>query len=168
MKAEVEVCTCCGLEAPVVAGPVDPYGASSASCWAMFAGILPEDASALVVDTYMAQHPGLSTDAGRRSVIVHLVGLWWALERGIPPHRRVRMLGLVFPDKRTPPPVLHPVPDLCGIHVGHLAEATPHARVAQAEAWAWFVWRAWRESHPTVIRLGEAALRREGERALRV
>ena len=41
------------------------------------------EAHRLVVDAYMAQHPGFSTASGRRSVAVHLVALLCVLERGL-------------------------------------------------------------------------------------
>jgi hypothetical protein len=114
----------------------------------------------LTVDAYMAQHPGFGSAAGRRSVLVHLVGLWLTLERGMAPSEVGPLLGRVFPDKRAAPPEVRAIPALSGINVTHVLGAEPEAHDARVEAWARFVWDAWQSQHALVRELAEAAMLR--------
>jgi hypothetical protein len=163
-----ETCPSCGYTAPAEGsggGPVDPYGASSPSCWAAFGRLQLAGLSQLALDAYMAQHPGLKTVGGRRSVLTHLVGLWWVLDRGVPAARVASLFAALFPDKREAPPAVGPLPVLVGRHVGDALDAPAGERAARTEEWARFVWSAWSALHPQVRLLGEAALRRsEGVR----
>jgi len=156
----------CGLVAPRVAGEIDPYGAATPACWAAFGRLLAGDYSAwqprrhrLTVDAYMAQHPGFSSAGGRRSVLVHLVGLFLTLERGAAPSEAGPILGLVFPDKRAAPPEVTPIPALAGLNVAQVLEANPEEQEKRVEAWARFVWGAWQPHHALVVGLAEAALK---------
>jgi len=165
MAAGEERCVC-GLVAPRTTGDVDPYGGATPACWAAFGALLAGDYSAwqprrhrLTVDAYMAQHPGYGSAGGRRSVLVHLVGLWLTLERGVPPQEAGPILGLVFPDKGTAPPEARPVPDLAGLNVAQVLDARPEEQEARVEAWARFVWGAWQPHHALVLRLADAALK---------
>lgn len=52
----------------------------------------------VVVDTYMAQHPGDGRDRrDRQLVFVHLLGLYSVLEQQVPPLRVTRLLGPAVP-----------------------------------------------------------------------
>ena len=65
----------------------------------------------LIVDTYMAQHPGYSTAAGRRSVAAHLVGLYCMLEMSdLGKVEYADQLHLVWPEHLldSPPPIQLP------------------------------------------------------------
>jgi uncharacterized protein DUF5946 len=147
-------------------GAVDPYGASTPSCWAAFNELLAGDFAdwqpirhRLTVDAYMAQHPNFATPSGRRSVLTHLVGLHAALELELAPQAIGKLLGSVFPDKSDRDvPALEPVPDLTAITAEHVVSATSaedHER--RNRAWATSVWRAWERHHPTVRALAEQA-----------
>src|SRR4051812_10059612 len=125
MSGDQETCACCGFSAPRIDGPTgtvtDPYGAATPSCWAAFGRLLEGDYSEwqparhrLTVDAYMAQHPSVTSFAGRRSVLAHLVGLWLTLDRKMAPAQVGPILGQVFPDKRLAPPELAPIPPLSG------------------------------------------------------
>lgn len=155
-----ETCRCCGFSAHPVAGLTDPYGAATPSCWAAFGRLHVVGLSQLAVDSYMAQHPALSTAGGKRSVLTHLVGLKLALERGLAPRRIQILLGFVFPDKRIAPPDVVPVPVLAGVGVADVLDATQEERGAKTDVWARFVWSAWSAQHPIVATLSEAALKR--------
>ncbi len=166
MTAGGERCVC-GLVAPPVTGAVDPYGASTPACWAAFGQLLAADDSGwqphrhrLTVDAYMAQHPGFGSPGGRRSALIHLVGLWLALERQVPAGQVRPILGLVFPDKQAVPPEVVPIPALSGLNVASVLDAAPEAHEARVEAWARFVWGAWRPHHELVVRLAGEALER--------
>jgi len=158
VKPASESCPGCGLTAPVVAGPVDPYAGASPACWAIFGQVTLRDygefqypdAHRLIVDAYMSQHPGFGTPAGRRSVAVHLVGLLLVLERGATGKGVGDILARVFPDKRDIAP-LEPVPWLGEITVASMLDApdlASHSR--RARLWAEAVWRAWAPVHERI------------------
>jgi len=105
-------CPSCGADVPEVDGPVHAYVASSPGCWRAFGEIQADEAlrfgyppaHRLVVDAYMAQHPGDGRDRrDRQSVFVHLAGLCAVLEEGAPPRlatdclRRVLRAHTDFP-----------------------------------------------------------------------
>lgn len=155
-----QICPSCGLTSEPFDGPVDPYNASSPSCWETFGRLHLAGTSQMSVDTYMAQHPGLSTPAGRRSVLTHLVGLHLALRDQESAVRIRHMLGAVFPDKTLDVPELTDAPDLRGPTVADVVGAEASARHAREMEWARFVWDAWLSQHQRVLELAELARRR--------
>jgi uncharacterized protein DUF5946 len=150
-------CPGCGVVG-AADGPTDPYGGASPACWALFLEVTAREYGALrypavhrlVVDAYMAQHPGYATPAGRRSVVVHLVGLCLTLERDLDDAHVRRIMGSVFPGKPDVAP-LAPVPPLGEVTVASMLDAPDlDAHVARARAWAQAVWRAWAPFHAQV------------------
>jgi len=167
MNRVIEHCPGCAAELPRVDGPTDPYGGATASCWAVFGEVCMKDfgeyrypdVHRLIVDAYMAQHPGLATPAGRRSLATHLVGLYCSLARGMSAKEIVRVLAKVFPDKQDLPPFA-PIPSLGGQTVATVRDAanlTEHQE--RATAWAHAVWQAWSPHHHRVEALFSAATR---------
>ena len=78
---------------PDIDGPVHTYVPSSPGCWKAFGEAQADEAERfsyppvhrVVVDAYMAQHPGDGSDRrDRQSVFLHLVGLCATLEHGLP------------------------------------------------------------------------------------
>jgi hypothetical protein len=164
--SDVEPCPGCGLRLPKMDGATDPYGGASAACWAAFGEITAKDYSEFryppihrtLVDAYMAQHPGLATPAGRRSVAVHLVGLYLVLELGIPSEEVVSRLGAVFPDKRDIAP-LRPVPTHWEATVALMQGALSlEEHTQRARQWAEAVWRGWSAHHESVRALAAVAM----------
>jgi hypothetical protein len=160
-------CPGCGL-AGAAEGPTDPYGGASPACWATFQAVTVRDygefqypaVHGLIVDSYMAQHPGYATASGRRSVAVHLVGLCLALERDLTEGVKRRVMAGVFPDKPDLAP-LAPVPPLGALTIASLVDAPDlEAHSARARAWAEAVWRAWSPFHPRVRAWADAAAAR--------
>jgi len=162
-------CPGCGLVAPVDEGPCDPYGGSSPACWSTFNAITAKDygeyrypeVHRLIVDAYMSQHATFATPAARRSVVVHLVGLYLVLERGMKGPVVGRTLGQVFPDKRRAPPSLAPTPTHGALTVASLLEAVSaedHDR--RGRAWAQSVWTLWAREHARIRALATEALAR--------
>ncbi|MEP6652084.1 MAG: DUF5946 family protein [Myxococcales bacterium] len=156
-----------GVEAPEIEGTTDPYAGASRSCWAIFSEVCAKDygdyrypaVHRLIVDAYMAQHPNFSTPAGRRSIAVHLVGLYCLLEEGLSAKDAGRAMGAVFPDKRDTP-AFEPTPWLGEVTIASLHSAkdlSEHQDRAMLLARA--VWRAWGPYHPQVkqLRLGAIA-----------
>jgi phosphoglycolate phosphatase-like HAD superfamily hydrolase len=164
----LSTCPGCGLVAPGQDGPCDPYGGSSPACWATFNAILVKDygeyeypaVHRMIVDAYMTQHANFATPAGRRSVIVHLVGLHLVLERGMEGKAVGAVLDQLFPDKRDAPP-LAPRPPAGPLTIAHLQAATDledHDR--RGRAWAQSVWTMWAPHHHQVRALADAAIDR--------
>jgi hypothetical protein len=161
-------CPGCGLVAPIVDGPCDPYGGSSPACWATFNAVTTKDYGEYqypdvhrpLVDAYMTQHAVFTTPAARRSVVVHLVGLCLVLERGLKGAVVGRAMGQVFPDKRDPP-ALSPKPPAGPLTIASVLEArnlADHDR--RGRAWAQSVWTAWAPHHPRIRALADEALAR--------
>jgi hypothetical protein len=159
-------CPGCGLVLPVIDGAADPYAGASPACWAVFGQVTARDygefqypdVHRLIVDAYMSQHPGFATPAGRRSVVVHLVGLLLVLERGAAGRAVGEIMGNVFPDKRDIAP-LEPVPWLGELTVASLLDApdlTAHSQ--RARRWAEAVWRAWAPFHEQIRAFADEAV----------
>jgi len=92
---------------PNVTGPVHKYLPSAPGCWQLFGEILADEAlrfgypptHRVVVDAYAAQHPGDGHDRrDRRSVFVHLAGLYAVLEQHLPPAQATNVLRRVVQD----------------------------------------------------------------------
>jgi hypothetical protein len=157
----VEHVTCpqCGAVLPVIDGPVHAYVPSAPACWAVFGALRADEmirfpgseASNLVVDAYMAQHPGDGTDRrDRQSVFVHLVSLCAVIERGASPSRSPDVLraalahGNDFPVlRRSRGPG-----DLTVLSATGSLNIEDHD--ARVRAWAGAVWDSWREHHATI------------------
>jgi hypothetical protein len=102
----------------------------------------------LVVDTYMAQHPGDGTDRrDRQSVFVHLASICAVLERGATPAGSPYVLRQVLAS-RTDYPILDRAHGPGALTVLHVAVATDQPdHDTRARAWAGSVWDAWRDHH---------------------
>ena len=105
-------CPQCGAAVPEIDGPVHAYVPSAPGCWAAFGALRADEmlrspgseANNLVVDAYMAQHPGDGTDRrDRQSVFVHLVSLCAVVERRRLHRARLVVLRAVLPTRSTFP-----------------------------------------------------------------
>ena len=115
------------------------------------------DVHRLIVDAYMAQHPNFGTASGRRSVAVHLVGLFCMLEEGLSAKETGRTMGGVFPDKRDTP-ALEPIPWLGEVTIASVhAAANIDEHRDRARLLASSVWRAWKPHHSQIRQLRDAA-----------
>jgi hypothetical protein len=159
-------CSGCGAVVPDTSGSRHVYVPSAPGCWAAFGALRADEMfrfpgspwNNLVVDAYMAQHPGDGSDRrDRQSVFVHLASICAVLERGATPARSPVVLGAVLAG-RTEYPVLtrgHGPGDLTVLDVaGAVVQADHDARV---RAWASAVWDAWRDEHPTIRAALDAA-----------
>lgn len=161
LQETMETCPRCSIQLPAVDGPRDRYGGASPSCWAMFGEVLAKEYGEYeypqvyrtIVDAYMAQHPGQATASGRRSVVVHLVGLLCVLELGLSGEEVTRTLARAFPEKQDIP-ALEPVPWLGEVNVAHIHSARDiEEHTARARVWAESVWRAWSPHHARIHEL---------------
>lgn len=162
-------CPQCGAIVPAGDGPRHVYVPAAPGCWAAFGALRADEMrrfpdstdNNLVVDAYMAQHPGDGTDRrDRQSVFVHLVSLCAVLERGAPPADSPQVLRAVLAGRRDFPvlPRAHGPGELTVLHVADVADQADHDR--RARAWAASVWDAWRDHHPAI----RAALAASGPR----
>ncbi len=93
--------TCvCGLVLPSISAPTHPYVPATPACWEAF-GLLQADeyerfgystAHGLIVDAYMASHPGSPDRRNRQSIVLHVVGLCALVEFNVGFDERARLL----------------------------------------------------------------------------
>ena len=158
MAAEVS-CPQCGALVPDMDRPVHAYVPSAPGCWAAFGALRADemlrfpgsDANNLVVDAFMAQHPGDGMDRrDRQSVFVHLVSLCAVIERRASPSRSPDVLRAALAHQ-TAFPVLRRAGGTGDLTVLSAMDATSvEDHDARVRAWAGSVWESWREHHPTI------------------
>jgi hypothetical protein len=149
-------CPQCGALVPDIPGPVHRYVPSSPGCWMTFGEVQAEEmqrfghppAHSLVVDAYMAQHPGDGRDRReRQSVFVHLVGLCAVLEDGMPAERATQTLRSIV-GRREGFPVLERSSgpgDLTVLHMVGARDLPDYE--ARARQWGKAVWETWADTH---------------------
>lgn len=153
---------------PDIEGPVHKYVPSAPGCWKIFGEVQADEAlrfgyppeHRLVVDAYMAQHPGDGQDRrDRQSVFVHLVALCALIEHSTPPDAVTRLLGRVvrsrpdFPNlRRSGDPGAVTVRDMVG--ASDLADYGTRAR-----EWGTAVWASWADHHSLIREALTEALR---------
>lgn len=158
MTAKI-VCPQCGALVMAMDGPAHAYVPSAPGCWAAFGALRADEmlrfagleANNLVVDSYMAQHPGDGLDRrDRQSVFVHLVSMCAVLERGASPLRSPDVLRAVLA-RQTDFPVLlraRGPGELTVLSAMGATSAEDHD--ARVRAWAGSVWASWREHHSRI------------------
>jgi hypothetical protein len=132
---------------------------ASAECWSVFEEVqaaefqdpvLSGQVRQLTVDAYAVQHAG-----GRhpdKSVCVHLVGLYLAVERGVAPVDVPRQLQQLT--SRAGWPHLDPPGERASLTVRDVALAgSPEAHARRVREWAAEVWRIWAPHHPVAREL---------------
>jgi hypothetical protein len=140
---------------------------SSPGCWKTFGEVQADEiqrfgyppAHGLVVDAYMAQHPGHGTDRrDRQSVFVHLVGLCARLEHHAHNDlvrdlfRRVLASRSDFPVlSRSSGPGVRTV-----LHMVGASDVTDYER--RAYEWATAVWKSWSGEHRRIRHALRAAI----------
>jgi hypothetical protein len=168
MTVRTMTCAQCGAVAPDVNGPVHKYVPSAPGCWQVFGQVQADEAlrfgypsaHRIVVDAYMAQHPGDGSDRrDRQSVFVHLAGLCAVLEMQIEPDRATDVLRRVL-QRHDDFPVLERGQGPGELTVLHLVNAPDLAGYEQrARAWGRAVWKAWDQHHSLLSHAVTNALR---------
>jgi hypothetical protein len=139
--------------------PTHAYVPAVAGCWALFGEVQADemtrfgypDAHAIVVDAYMASHPGDGTDRREaQSVVVHLVALCGLIERGWDSVRSRAALRTVV-SRKDALPILQPwaVPSEANIH-SMVGARDVEDYEQRARTWAADVWAAWGPEHETI------------------
>jgi hypothetical protein len=135
-------------------------------CWQLFGRIQADEAlrfgyapvHRVVVDAYMAQHPGGHDRRDRQSVFVHLAALCVMLERHLPPAQATSMLRRVLRDRNDFPVLVRDhgpgeltVVDLIGAN--DVADFEHRALV-----WGQAVWQSWAPQHALIREAVTSAL----------
>jgi hypothetical protein len=150
-------CYGCGALVPDVMWPSHRYVGASPGCWAIYAEVagggllppLPTPYGALVVDAYMAQHPGVPGPQSTQSVWVHLIALQLVLEGDWPASQLVRIrktVGELYPAL----PWLEPPAFRGAVTFPDLDEASDGPLDDLARRWVDGVWAAWEDHHGAV------------------
>jgi hypothetical protein len=152
-------CTGCGALVPTISGTVHTYVPSAPGCWQVFGEVQADEAlrfgyppaHRLVVDAYMAQHPGDGHDRrDRQSVFVHLLALCALLERAMPPDSVTRSLGR-WVASRSNFPILRRGSEPGQVTVLAMVGAIDLDDYdRRARKWAASVWDAWAQHHPLI------------------
>jgi hypothetical protein len=153
-------CPGCGAVVPDTDGPVHKYVPSAPGCWQAFGEVQADEAQRfgyppahrIVVDSYMAQHPGDGGDRrDRQSVFVHLVGLCAVREHDLPRPYVTKLLGDVIRRRRGDFPILArtdgpgPLTVLHMIGADHLDDYE-----RRALEWSIAVWESWNAQHALI------------------
>jgi hypothetical protein len=159
MSDQTVSCWQCGAIVADCDGPVHSYVPSAPGCWKVFGEVQADAAlrfgyslaQGVVVDAYMAQHPGDGCDRrDRQSVFVHLAGLHAALELGLPPTQAINVLRLVQRG-HDDFPVLnrdHGPGELTIVSLVGAGDAAEYER--RARAWGSAVWTSWSQHHKLI------------------
>lgn len=153
-------CMWCGGEFEDIEGPTHRYMQSTPGCWAAFGRVLAREyedprhfvVHRLSVDSYAAQHPGVSSAQSIQSVGVHLVRLCLFLERGLTPERANEAM-LAAAKQKSAYVWLEPPASLGSITVADVdAAASPDEHCARVRDWARQMWAVWSPHHAVIRR----------------
>jgi hypothetical protein len=158
MSEKLVPCFSCGALAPGIEGPSHKYMLSSPGCWAIYGEILARDYSdfnyppvhRLVVDAYAVQHPGKPMRQAIQSVVVHLIGLYLSLEKGMGAKQVTQAIGRAtrFSDQFL---WLAPPGNLGSITVADVVKTkTLEEYDRLGRAWARSAWEAWAGHHAQI------------------
>lgn len=151
-------CFSCGAMVLDMEGPTHKYMLSSPGCWSVYGVLLSRDygeygyptAHRLSVDAYAVQHPGKPNRQAIQSVAVHLIGLYYSLEKGMPPTQVTKAIGRAtqFSDQFA---WLEPPASMGPITVVDAADANgPEEYQRVAKEWARSAWTAWSAHHAMI------------------
>jgi len=161
MNSIETVCPGCGLGLPKrEQARYDGGFNTSPECWEVFTEVLGKEFSnavlfgqvhQLTVDAYAAQHAG--GNHRDKSVVIHLCGLHFVLDRGLRPTAVAPLLQRLAESVKTWPHFGPPVaPWAMTIFDVGITESVPdHTRMVRA--WAASVWQAWKEHHEQIKNL---------------
>jgi hypothetical protein len=153
--AGVVACVGCGGLVPDEDGPIHRYMTASPGCWRIYTelgagGLPPSPRAGLTVDAYAVTHPGIPGPQSTPSVWIHLLTLYFILERGWPVDRAI-VLRRAAADSFDGWPWLQPPTSMGAVTAVDVAQAMdPDAAAGLVEGWVEGAWMAWSALHPTV------------------
>ncbi|MBN1898895.1 MAG: hypothetical protein JW827_08970 [Spirochaetes bacterium] len=152
-------CIGCHAEVPDINEPAHEYIGASPGCWAIYTSILkkqygeygyPELEHRLTVDTYAVQHPGKPSKKSIQSVAVHLISLYYILEKDFTGKMSIKTIqqALHNKDKYTwlEPP--DPIGKTTILDVEKAKDLKEHKIIVKE--WAIDVWKAWSAHHDII------------------
>jgi hypothetical protein len=147
-------CLGCGALVPDIDGPTHEYMLSAPGCWSLFNQvavlqyeIASFDLRRMAVDAYAVQHPGTIDRRAVQSVAVHLISLYFVLERGLTPTEATDKMRHALTDKSRfvwlkPPSSMG---EITVVDVVYITEPLDHE--ALVKCWTRSAWEAWRAHH---------------------
>ena len=141
-----------------ISEPAHKYIGAVAGCWNIYGKVLAKEFSKsvkpvthrLIVDTYAVQHPGNESQLTIQSVAVHLLGLFFILEKQFDVDTTNNLIkrALLQKDKFywLNPPVTRGRITITDIYKSKTLED----HETQVRDWAKEVWSAWAEQHKAV------------------
>jgi hypothetical protein len=150
-------CLGCGAPVPDIDGPTHEYMLSAPGCWALFNEVAVRqyeiasfDLRRLAVDAYAVQHPGTTDRRAVQSVAVHLISLYFVLERGLTPTKATDKMRQALLDKSRfvwlqPPQSMG---EITVVDVVNIKDLQEHAAIVNR--WAHAAWEAWSAHHARI------------------
>lgn len=158
-KQAIIQCFSCGAAVPDIEGEVHEYILAAPGCWQLYGEVLAKDygefgypeVHQMTVDAYAVQHPGKPERRAIQSVTVHLISLYYAIEKGLDASQSRQMIGQALRFKQAFT-WLEPPKDMGKITVADVARrANSLQEYEQAvRAWAASAWQAWSAHHPQI------------------
>ena len=155
-------CFSCGAKALNIDGSCHEYMLASPGCYEMFNEVLEREysdfryskAHHFTVDTYAVQHPGeLSNQKAINSVGIHLVSLFFLLEKGYEPEKgaEIKMEFAKFNKlNRVITPLERPK-TFEGLTIFDIWDnEKPESHYELCESWAKSSWQAWEKNHQMI------------------
>jgi len=154
-------CIGCGAlvpDLPDLYGPEHAYLGASPGCWQLYNETMVRGLSyssyaglhGLAADTYMVQHPGVSSPQAIQSVAAHLIGLYWALEHH---HSFEKVITLRQRSLNKLYVWLEPPESLGALTIVDVANSSDEKTyVDTVKRWAQSTWEAWVAYHDIVKR----------------
>ncbi len=150
-------CLGCGALVPDIDGPTHEYMLSAPGCWATFNEVAVQqyeiasfDLRRLAVDAYAVQHPGTTDRRAVQSVAVHLISLYFVLERGLTPTEATDKMRHALTDKSRfvwlKPPLS--LGEITVVDVVHIKDPLTHEKMINR--WARSAWEAWSAHHAQI------------------
>lgn len=150
-------CLGCGALVPDSEGPTHEYMLSAPGCWALFNEVAVQqyeiasfDLRRLAVDAYAVQHPGTTDRRAIQSVAVHLISLYFVLERGLTPAEATDKMRRALTAKSRfvwlQPPLT--MGEITVADVVNIKDSEEHAAIVNR--WARSAWEAWRAHHDQI------------------
>jgi hypothetical protein len=150
-------CLGCGALVRDVEGPTHEYMLAAPGCWVLFNEVAVQqyeiasfDLRRLAVDAYAVQHPGTTDRRAIQSVAVHLISLYFVLERGLTPSEATDKMRHALTDKSRfvwlePPQSLG---DITVVDVVNVTDSIEHETMVKR--WARSAWEAWSAHHDQI------------------
>jgi hypothetical protein len=150
-------CLGCGALVSDIDGPTHEYMLSAPGCWSLFNEVAVQqyeiasfDLRRMAVDAYAVQHPGTTDRRAVQSVAVHLISLYFVLERGLTPTEATDKMRQALTDKSRFV-WLQPPSSMGEITVVDVVSITdPMEHEAIVKRWARSAWGAWSAHHDQI------------------